>query len=391
MKQWVSPPQKTPPSPRQPTVSSYSLPPHAQRLFDRQTQQQKIQAQTVSQTTSLPPATNKKLTPAEIKLAELDASAAAALKIQSAFKGSPGFAKFSRQSETRKRIEELYGGFNTEGLGEKQKVNGEYGNNGNEEDESMDEEESGSRRGGGGRRRQKRGGGRSRNKRGRGKSKNRRGDNYSDDSSDYSEGSDDSYNSEESDDSYDSYDDRSSRSRRRGGGRNRRKHKRSSSRRRHGRDHRDNRDRHRRKGRSRRDDDSQSEDYSEDNDDEVDTKRRGKRRNGQDRGGKSGKSSKSSKSSKSKDRRNETNKMQNNKNNSKKKTPKQTLQEKMGMAATRIQAFVRTRLAILRWEHTMYPALMRFQQQTLIVADNMVAELLEDEVIPDVRSKLKII
>tara|TARA_B100000795_G_scaffold101704_1_gene74880 strand:+ start:631 stop:750 length:120 start_codon:yes stop_codon:yes gene_type:complete len=39
----------------------------------------------------------------------------------------------------------------------------------------------------------------------------------------------------------------------------------------------------------------------------------------------------------------------------------------------------------------MYPALMRFQQQTLIVADNMVAELLEDEVIPDVRSKLKII
>ena len=73
----------------------------------------------------------------------------------------------------------------------------------------------------------------------------------------------------------------------------------------------------------------------------------------------------------------------------KKKTSKQTLQEKMGMAATRIQAFVRTRLAILRWEHTMYPALMRFQQQTLIVADNMVAELLEDEVIPDVRSKLK--
>jgi hypothetical protein len=61
-----------------------------------------------------------------------------------------------------------------------------------------------------------------------------------------------------------------------------------------------------------------------------------------------------------------------------------TLKEKMNQAATKIQAFVRTRLALMNWEKTMYPSLMRWHQQTLLVADRLVAELLEDEVIPDV-------
>lgn len=53
-------------------------------------------------------------------------------------------------------------------------------------------------------------------------------------------------------------------------------------------------------------------------------------------------------------------------------------------AATKIQAFVRARQTYRAWENTTYPYLIRWKQQTAVVADNLVSELLEDEVIPDV-------
>jgi hypothetical protein len=59
-------------------------------------------------------------------------------------------------------------------------------------------------------------------------------------------------------------------------------------------------------------------------------------------------------------------------------------EDKMTQAAVKIQAFVRGRQTYKVWENTTYPYLIRWRQQTLVVTDALIAELLEDEVIPDV-------
>ncbi len=56
----------------------------------------------------------------------------------------------------------------------------------------------------------------------------------------------------------------------------------------------------------------------------------------------------------------------------------------MVLPACRIQNYVRMRQASGRWENVTYPYMIRWRHQTSVVVDNLVEELLDDEIIPDV-------
>ena len=61
-----------------------------------------------------------------------------------------------------------------------------------------------------------------------------------------------------------------------------------------------------------------------------------------------------------------------------------TLIQQQHIAAARIQAFTRMRQHSRRWVNITYPYLIRFRHVTTLVNDQIIDELLEDEIVPDV-------
>ena len=367
----VSPPlMKAEPSPPSPRIgrSSYSLPPSngEERLFSQANVPP--QSQTVSQgskaTKAQPPAQKSTTPPQRPLLHELSNTNAfemeiSARAIQQSFRKSPGYQRFRRQEETRKRIAQNYGtpkkqtekkSNNQSSSKEpasslKNQDNNNNNNNNNNNSSSSDSNEEDSRQNRGRRNNE---GGRNRNRsRNRNRKRSRRRDDFSDDSSN---------SSEESGDSSDSYDDR-----------------RRSKRRHHTRHHSRNR-RRKQGGRKHRRNDSSSD--GEDEDSGQDTKRRD-RRSRRDRNDKS-----SSKNSKNSKKSKKSKKSKRGKENNTVAGP--SMNDIMAEAATKIQTMFRSRFQRYVWENITYPALIRWRQQTSILAENLVSELLEDEVIPDV-------
>jgi hypothetical protein len=62
----------------------------------------------------------------------------------------------------------------------------------------------------------------------------------------------------------------------------------------------------------------------------------------------------------------------------------QTLIQQQHIAAARIQAFMRMRQNSRRWVNITYPYLIRFRHVTTLVNEQLIDELLEDEIVPDV-------